>query len=167
MEEIITSLGSIKIIIIIIIIITWVSLGRKSRERFVFPLFGWLEERRKQGIWHPSGSQTNSFFFFSFLHLQPNTVLVEEKVMRGRKWAGFFETFETLSNHVQLLYHPQSPSWRWKKQRRTAMIAKDELFVYKGWGGLKKAKKERISKIYSLSGRARVLCRGYAWLVYF
>ena len=49
MEEIITSLGSIKIIIIIIII-TWVSLGRKSRERFVFPLFGWLEERRKQGI---------------------------------------------------------------------------------------------------------------------
>ena len=65
MEEIITSLGSIKIIIIIII--TWVSLGRKSRERFVFPLFGWLEERRKQGIWHPSGSQTNSFFFFFFL----------------------------------------------------------------------------------------------------
>ena len=46
-EEIITSLDSIKIIIIII---TWVTLGRKSRERIVFPLFGWLEERRKQGI---------------------------------------------------------------------------------------------------------------------
>ena len=151
------------LLLLLLLLLGWLLAGRVGKGLYFRCLVGWRREENKAF----DIRILNFSFFFSFLHLQPNTVLVEEKVMRGRKWAGFFETFETLSNHVQLLYHPQSPSWRWKKQRRTAMIAKDELFVYKGWGGLKKAKKERISKIYSHSGRARVLCRGYAWLVYF